>query len=255
MKPKNSLKKIILIIISITLVGLLSYGIYYLTSYLPADAIAKESLISTQTVHVQDTKDLIIFTPTDKKPTVALIYYPGAKVEPSSFAYAASKIAKEGTLVIIQKMPFNLAILGIDKAASIILDYPEINSWFISGFSLGGTSASMYAYKNQTILDGLILYASYTTKDANLANASFPVLSISGTNDGLATPLDIQKASQYLPIHTDFVEIQGGNHTQMALYNNHKLQHGDTPATISNMEQQEIIIQETIKFIHNNENK
>lgn len=252
MKPRYPLKRIILISILIIMLGAIGYTTYYLTSYLPANQIAIESLVSNDTVLVTETNELITFTPADIEPDVALIYYPGAKVEPSSFAYAASKLAEDGTLVIIQKMPFNLAIFGIDKANHIMEQYPEIDSWFISGFSLGGTAASMYAYKNSDLIDGLILYASYTTKDSSLINAPFNVLSISGSNDGLATPEDIKKASAYLPTDTMFVEIDGANHTQMALYNNHKLQSGDNAAAITDIEQQDILINQTNQFIQNN---
>lgn len=252
MKKKMTTKKKILIVVFAVIIALFGYGTYYLTTYLPADEFAISALTSTQKVHVEETKDTITFTPTSGNSTTALIYYPGGKVEPSSFAYAASEIASNGYTVVIQKMPFNLAIFGIDKADAIIANHPEIKTWYISGFSLGGTAASMYAKKNIEQFEGLILYASYTTSAASLRDTSLRVLSISGTNDGLATPNKIKSESKYLPENTQFMLIEGGNHTQMALYNNAIPQDGDNKATITDIQQQQDIIDATLKFMEEN---
>lgn len=249
MKKKMTTKKKILVVVFAVIIALFCYGVYYLTSYLPANDFAKSALVSSEKVHVTETKDTIVFTPTDVTPTTALIYYPGGKVEPSSFAFAAAEISSQGYLVIIQKMPFNLAILGVNEADKIIESYPNIENWYISGFSLGGTAASMYAKKHVDQFDGLILYASYTTSEFSLNDTSLNVLSISGTNDGLATPNKIKSEAKYLPASTHFIFIEGANHTQMALYNNAKPQDGDNPATITDIQQQQDIIDATLKFM------
>lgn len=252
MKQNMTTKKKIGFALCTIVIGLIIYAIYYLTTYLPADELAKNYTISTSEVQVIETSDTITFTPTNNVPTTGLIYYPGGKVDPTSFAYAAHNIAKEGYVVIIQKMPFNLAIFGIDKADNIIQNHTEIQDWYISGFSLGGTAASMYTQKHPDQFNGLILYASYTTKQYNIADLSIDVLSLSGTNDGLATPEKINKESTNLPPSTTFRLIEGANHTQMALYNGDHLQSGDTPATISKLEQQQLIIDATVQFMHDN---
>ncbi|MEG0168659.1 alpha/beta hydrolase [Anaerorhabdus sp.] len=249
MKTNFIKKHKILTAVIIALILIAGYATYYLTSYLPASDLAVESMITTQKVTVTETKDTITFKPTNSDTKVGLIYYPGGKVDPVSFAYAANQIANEDIFVVIQKMPFNLAIFGIDKANKIMETYPEIDQWYLAGFSLGGTAASMYAHANPDKVAGLILYASYTTKDANLRDVSFPVLSISGSNDGLATPQDILDKSMYLPATTNFIKIEGANHTQMALYNDAKPQSGDNPADITDNQQQQDIIDATIKFI------
>ncbi|MFN2221966.1 MAG: alpha/beta hydrolase, partial [Candidatus Promineifilaceae bacterium] len=73
-------------------------------------------------------------SPTDK----GLIYYPGGLVDPEAYAVTAQGIADAGYLVVIPKMPLNLAFTGINRADGIRADFPEIESWVIGGHSLGG---------------------------------------------------------------------------------------------------------------------
>lgn len=249
MKGKSNKLKIIIgtliLLLLICIVGV----VRYLNFSLPADEQAVMAMTSTSLVKVEDTENTISFMPTDKVPTTGLIYYPGGQVEPESFAYAAREIASKGYLVVIQKMPFNLAMFGKDKAYDIVEQYQDIDNWYLSGFSLGGISACMALSQDATPFDGLILYASYTTKDYDLSNSNLKVLSINGSNDGLATPEDIEKGKPYLPKDTIFYTIEGGNHTQNAIYGEGNLQKGDNPASIDRMEQQDIIIEKTVEFM------
>jgi dienelactone hydrolase len=96
-------------------------------------------------------------SPTDR----GLIYYPGGLVDPEAYAVTAQGIADAGYLVVIPKMPLNLAFMGINRADGIQADYPKIKSWVIGGHSLGGAMAAEYAKKNVESLNGLIMYASY----------------------------------------------------------------------------------------------
>jgi dienelactone hydrolase len=246
---KISKGKIILsVILLILLVGIVGV-VKYLTFSLPADEEALNAMVSTSEVTVEEVGNTIVFTPVKETPTVGYIYYPGGQVEPESFAYAASEIAKSGIQVVIQKMPFNLAMFGKDRGFQVIDQYKDIKEWYIGGFSLGGVSACMAASEKPEAFKGVILYASYTTKDYALTDSGLRVLSLSGGKDGLATPEKIQKNKKYLPENTEFFEILGGNHTQFAIYGNGKLQKGDNEPGLTRMEQQEIAIKKSIEFI------
>ena len=249
MKGKSNKLKIIIgaliVLLLICTIGI----VRYLNFSLPADEPALSAMASTSNVTVEDKEDTIVFIPTDTAPTTGLIYYPGGQVEPESFAYAAREIAAKGYIVVIQKMPFNLAMFGKDKAYDIVQEYENIDSWYLSGFSLGGVSACMALSKDSTPFDGLILYASYTTKDYDLSSSDLKVLSMNGSNDGLATPDKIENGKMYLPKDTIFYTIEGGNHTQNAIYGEGNLQKGDNPASIDRMEQQNIIIEKTVEFL------
>ncbi len=243
---KKILVSVLILLLLIAIVGVVNY----LSFSLSADEEARNAMTSTSEVMVEQIGNTIVFTPTDTSPTIGYIYYPGGQVEPESFAYAAREIAKSGIKVIIQKMPFNLAILGKDRAFSVIETYTDIERWYIGGFSLGGVCSCMVASKNPDIFEGVILYASYTTKNYSLVDSELKVLSISGGNDGLATPEKIENGKFYLPDDTKYIQIEGGNHTQFAIYGGGNLQKGDNEAAISRMEQQKIVIDETVAFIN-----
>ncbi|MBA4688993.1 MAG: alpha/beta hydrolase [Candidatus Galacturonibacter soehngenii] len=241
--------KRIILLISVIVFILLIGVIKYLTFSLPANEEALLAMKSTSEVTVEEIGSTIVFTPTKTLPTKGYIYYPGGQVEPESFAYAASEIAKSGIMVVIQKMPFNLAMFGYNRGFQVIDTYESIEQWYIGGFSLGGVSACMAAFKQPEPFRGVILYASYTTKGYPLTDLNLEVLSLSGSNDGLATKDKIEKAKPYLPKDTTYLEIEGGNHTQMAIYGGDNLQKGDNKAEISRMEQQKILIEKTTDFI------
>jgi hypothetical protein len=71
------------------------------------------------------------------------------------------------------------------------------------------------------------------------------VLSISGTNDGLANPEKIAASIPLLPPDTVFFPIQGGNHAQFGWYG---LQSGDSPADISREDQQVQVFEKLLLF-------
>lgn len=248
MKHFSKRKTIILILIAIFF-GVGCYAYSYLHTYLPADEEAVSCLTSSSQIRVEDTEDRIIFEPIETTYDTALIYYPGGKVEPESFAYAADQIAREGFLVLIEKMPYNLAIFDTNVAKETYLLYPEIKHWYLSGFSLGGTSACMTLSKGVEPFEGLILYASYTTENYDLSDCDLRVLSLSGTSDGLATPEKIEAGKAYLPLDTEYVEIEGGNHTQFAVYGGGEIQKGDQEAGIDRAKQQDKVIDETVRFL------
>jgi dienelactone hydrolase len=179
-------------------------------------------------------------SPTDK----GLIYYPGGLVDPEAYAVTAQGIADAGYLVVIPKMPLNLAFTGINRADGVRADFPEIESWVIGGHSLGGAMAAQYAKNNVDNLDGLIMYASYPANNEDFVDFPLPILTIIGSKD----PGAPQQKAFYDAI-ADSAErfiIEGGNHRQYADYS---YQPDDGIATISAAEQQDQIIAATIQFL------
>lgn len=179
-------------------------------------------------------------SPTDK----GLIYYPGGLVDPEAYAVTAQGIADAGYLVVIPKMPLNLAFTGINRADGIRADFPEIESWVIGGHSLGGAMAAQYAKNNVDNLDGLIMYASYPANNEDFVDFPLPILTIMGSKD----PGAPQQEAFYDTI-ADSAErfiIEGGNHRQYADYS---YQPDDGIATISVAEQQDQIIAATVQFL------
>ena len=89
---------------------------------------ALEALNSTEYVEVT-IDDYILFTPKNQTPVEGIIFYPGGKVEPESYAPLLMKIAEYGFLVALVPMPFNLAFFSPNKA-EIVIEKPELERLF-----------------------------------------------------------------------------------------------------------------------------
>ena len=101
------IKKILICLSVISLVLISGTGIY-LSNYYHADETALEALHSDGNVRISETDYGWLFDgPSD---TDALIFYPGAKVEESSYAPLARKLAEKGMDVCLVKMPARMAI-------------------------------------------------------------------------------------------------------------------------------------------------
>lgn len=226
--------KITIIIIIIAVIGL---GIY-LSDYYHAEDTAVAYLNGSDNVSVVKTSNGLLLDGNGND--TALIFYPGAKVEYTSYLPMFSKLASRGVDCYIVEMPFNIAFFGKDSADTIIKN-SSYEHYFISGHSLGGVMASDYVNHSNTI-DGLILFAAYPTESVNV-----PTLSIYGSND---TVLNMEKYNEskslFASNFTEFI-INGGNHEQFGYYGH---QSGDGQANISAESQQEACIDEIIKFIN-----
>jgi dienelactone hydrolase len=147
----------------------------------------------------------------------------------------AKAIAAEGYLVVITRMPLNLAVFGVNTANDVMASYPQVNAWAIGGHSLGGTIAAQFTYENPSKIQALVLWAAYPAAGIDLSNNTFLVTTIHGTNDGLVSNAQIDDSLKLLPPSTVRVEITGGNHAQFGWYGD---QAGDNPATITREQQQ-----------------
>ena len=206
--------------------------------------IATERAVEVlQDNNVQREDGQLVFRP-ESPNQKGFIYYPGGLVEPEAYAVTAQGIADAGYLVVIPKMPLNLAFTGINRADEIRVAFPEINSWAIGGHSLGGAMAAEYAKSNVDSLDGLIMFASYPANNEDFINFPIPILTIIGSKDPSAP-----KQEAFYKTISDSAElfiIEGGNHRQYADYS---FQKDDGIAAISAAEQQDQIIAATVEFL------
>jgi pimeloyl-ACP methyl ester carboxylesterase len=106
--------------------------------------------------------------------------------------------------------------------------------------------AANFVHKNPGLAEGLVLWASYPASSDNLSGTDTPVVSISGTQDGLSTPAKIEASRSLLPASTRWVPIQGGNHGQFGWYGD---QSGDNPASISRADQQAQTVAATLELL------
>lgn len=240
------MKRLRIVLIGLLVVLLLAVGGFVVWAETPLGPMpeAVAALESNAEVMVQ-TDPWLLFAPAVKTPTVGLIFYPGGRVDPVSYAPAARSIAAQGYLVVIPPVPLNLAVFAPDIATDVIAANPAIKRWFVGGHSLGGAMAASFAHNNPDAVDGLVLWASYPASPSDFSQRpDFPVLSAYGTEDFGLDGIDASRS--LLSSTTDWVEIEGGNHAQCGWYGP---QPGDGTATISREEQQALLIAATVDFL------
>lgn len=177
----------------------------------------------------------LTFSPAGSQPDTGLILYPGGRVDYRSYAPLAREIARQGYTVVIVPMPFNLAVFGAGRASDVIAAHPEIQHWGIGGHSLGGAMAANYVYSHPDTVSGLALMAAYPAGSNSLADRELDVVSIYGTQDGVASVANGRAGETLLPSGTEWVAIEGGNHAGFGWYGP---QPGDGAASISRENQQ-----------------
>lgn len=234
-------KKYLKIIIIGILILFGGFCFYYANDYYASEKIAAEYLEGTEEVAVTQLEDGLFL---DGEGTeYALIFYPGAKVEYTAYLPVLMELARQGVDVFLVKMPCNLAILGINKAETIMEDYGYAK-WYLGGHSLGGAMAASYASEHLEELDGLVLLAAYPTK--SLHGDDFSVISIYGSEDQVLNMEKVEEGLQYMPEAYTEICIQGGNHAQ---FGNYGMQEGDGTASISVQEQQTDTVEAILSMI------
>lgn len=183
----------------------------------------------------------IVLTPTNTFSGDGLVFIPGAKVDP--LAYAATledAVVSNGLTVVITRPWLNLAFFDPRPLSTFTDLAPDVTTWAVGGHSLGGVRACQLAED----ADALVLFASYCAND--LSESDLPVLSLSGSEDGLSTPQKIQDAADNLPSDTVFAEIPGASHASFGSYGP---QPGDGTPTASAVEVEQTIATELRGFL------
>lgn len=225
--------KLLKVLIVAVFIGIIGFFTYALAGVSSADDLALKSLDGNERVIATEEKDYYIFENKEKNDDTAIVFYPGGKVDEKAYAHLMLQISEKGYRVYLMKMPLNLAVFSPEKA-----DVIEGN-FIIMGHSLGGAMAAKYAYDHLDQVEGLVLLASYPADSNDLSDTNLDVLSIYGSEDGLATGEKIEDKMNLLPSDTHYVEIEGGNH---AGFGNYGVQKGDGEATISSDAQQKAVI-------------
>lgn len=173
-----------------------------------------------------------------------IVFYPGGKVEHLAYVPLMKCLASKGILCVLVDMPYNLAVFDTDRATGCFEGFVSVKHWYMAGHSLGGSMACEYASDNQSIFEGVILLASYSSAD--LSQTAFKVLSIYGSNDGVLDMDSYGESKANLPASFEEKVIVGGNHAYFGVYGE---QDGDGTATISNREQIEQATEIILEFL------
>lgn len=236
---KSKIKRLVAVIVVFAL--LFGACAFYVNDYYRADIDAMVGVVQSKVRYeaktLEDGTD--IFKPENAK--VGFIFYPGGKVEYTAYIPLMDALARKGIMCVLLKMPLNLAVLDVDGAEGIQEMYPEIESWYIGGHSLGGSMAATYLSENINEYEGLVLLGSYSTAD--LSKEKIKALSVFGSEDKV---MNKEKYNEYkMNMPEDFTEeiIDGGCHAYFGMYGEQK---DDGTPTITNAEQ----IQKTAEIIN-----
>ena len=187
-----------------------------------------------------------VFEPAEGHARAGIIFHPGGYVDPESYARIFSALARQGVFCVIVPGPFRTPIARRFSSDQVMLDFPDIQKWFIAGHSQGGAVASLYVrdrYSEKAIA-GLIFLGFFIFDRHSLAHLSIPALTVFGDRDGHSDKFEPNHRN--LPKGAEIVKIAGGNHGQFGHYGMH---FGDQPATISREQQQDIAIAAISAFI------
>ncbi|SDD76127.1 Alpha/beta hydrolase family protein [Paenibacillus sp. UNCCL117] len=212
---------------AILLAVLAAIGFIYLRPYEP-DARAAAALNSGGDIRIVNGPDWISFVP-EKRTEPSVIWYPGGLVKPESYAPMARALAWTGHAVYVVKMPLHLAVLGGERALPLIEGEPDAD-FVIGGHSLGGVMASRFAAKHPQLVRGVFFLGSYPDPQGALTGAGLPVLSVTGSLDGVLNREKYEQARSLLPASTQYAELEGGNHAQFGSYGPQK---GDQAAALT----------------------
>jgi hypothetical protein len=211
---------------AILVISIIAFIVWAGSGKMDADPAAIAALEADPAISVVHEDGAWVMTPTTGADGTGLVFLPGAKVDAIAYAPTFRDLAASGTTVVIPDLPLRFAILEARRMEDFTAYAPDVARWAIGGHSLGGVRACQEVSGTRDI--ALVLLASYCATD--LSDSGADVLSISGTNDGLSTPADIDAASGLLPATARTLMIDGANHAAFGWYG---AQPGDGAATVS----------------------
>lgn len=251
-KNKKSRKGLWITLISLfsfIVICVSSFFIYVSIHYEPTEN-AMSYLEDSTLSEVKEKDDVITFQPKVNKVVPVtksgIIFYPGGKVDCRAYAPLLRDLSDLGITSVLVKMPFNLAIFNVNGASKKQELFPEVESWYICGHSLGGAMASSYLEEHAEDYKGLILLGSYSTVD--LSNENLKTLSILASNDKILNKEKYEKNKKNLPSLIEKT-IDGGIHSYFGDYG---LQKGDGEPSITPEVQRKQMVNAISLFIYGN---
>ncbi len=209
-KIKHKKLNIFLLVIASILCITVGCTLVYVSNYYHASEEAVECLAAADKIN----HGYYVFG--EDNADKGLIFYPGGKVEYTSYAPLMKSLAQHGFKCILIDMPANLAVLNKNAADGLQELYPNIKNWYIGGHSLGGAMAAAYVTDHTQDYKGLILLAAYSTADISRSNLE--VLTMYGTEDGVLNRDKLRKYATNLPKNAKTVVLSGGCHSYFGDY-------------------------------------
>jgi hypothetical protein len=181
----------------------------------------------------------LTFSPNHSQPTTGFIFYPGGRISHLGYSDLMRSIAENGYLVVVPKMPLNIAATNPNVANEIISAHPEIQHWVIGGHSVGGTFAVQYTFNHPDQIAGVAIWSSYPADSNDISKLDIPVVLMHGSLEEGVTDEGVNARKHLLPADAVYVSIEGGDHHQFGTY---ALTTEENLATVSRAAQHEQII-------------
>lgn len=237
-------------------VGLTATAVFVtwsLIAYRPS-AEARDASRSDSGVTVTYDAGVWRYVPSGRVPgrPAALVFFPGALVDPRAYAPLARAVVQAGYRAFIVELPRRGAFGGADapeldlRFRTVLQELGRSARIVVGGHSRGAVVASRMVSRPFVELGGLILIGTSHPRDVDLSSLAVPVVKIAATRDGLATPGEVLQNAARLPGHTRWVWIEGGNHSQFGWYG---FQPGDWRSTIDASVQRQQMIEAVLAML------
>lgn len=235
---KRLIKYISIALLLLILGSATAFKIYTLNYYKEDTATISEIESNGNAKVIEYDDNTLLFIPQNKDLEKAgIVFYPGGKVEYTSYSGLMYELAERGFVCILTRMPENLAFLDLGAASGYEDVISQVSTWYMAGHSLGGAAAGIYisdqVHNNKDMpYEGIILLASYVTKD--LSDTDLRLLSIYGSNDSVLNMENYEDGKTNWPSDASEYVIDGGIHSYFGCYG---IQSGDGTPSVTNIEQ------------------
>ena len=222
-RPVRHRRRLLTIALLTIAVLALAFGVYVSDFYRATDA-ALSCLDGSDGLRVKSVDDTLCIEA--ERSETGLIFYPGGKVQAEAYLPLMKRIARDGVDCYLVKMPFNLALFGVNRASGVMAAHPH-GRWILAGHSLGGVMASAWVSDHPDRLKGLVLLAAYPIKQLP---ENLKVLLLYGSEDGVLNRDRMEKSASLLSPDAVVARLPGGNHAYFGSYGE---QRGDGTASIT----------------------
>jgi pimeloyl-ACP methyl ester carboxylesterase len=228
------------------------FALSWLANSVRTRGVADGMLRSSNDVTVVDGPTALEFLPPGANRKAALVFICGSGIHAHAYAPLLRPIADAGHAVFVVKLPYRFAPLdshrgeAVHRARTIIGAHPEVTHWVVAGHSLGGALAARLARLDRGLDAAFVLIGTTHPKEDDLSQLDAPFTKVYATNDNIAPHDRVMAGKRLLPPHTEWVAIEGGNHSQFGHYGRQLF---DGTATISREQQQAVTRQVLLEVL------
>lgn len=210
--------------LSSLLVTIVGFLVFFHTVF-AADRTATLEVSRDDRVVVESGDGYIVMRPAGERGQTAVLYFPGARVDPHAYLHPFADVAAAGATIVVAKPLMNMALFDPRSIEDFAPAAPGVTRWILAGHSLGGVKACMLAGDSRVA--GLVLFASYCASD--ISRLELNTVVVLGSEDGLIDIEAVDAAASLLPPSARTITIAGANHASFGTYGP---QPGDGAATV-----------------------